>query len=165
MEQLHYYFFDTDYLFHFSQTYYKRSSWFNCKLSQQVIIYYRIISLIIISYDIERKIGKQFSFLWIKQKYNLNILLTSSDWSDWFLRRPPNWRNFSCNWWSKWPDPYFWVLIFLMNNNCYVLTHFLPISVFFHYPPFWRWITKTLMQFHEVFLLLLKGSKSKLSAS
>ena len=85
--------------------------------------------MIIISFRIERINRKKlFNFLfiyfiWNKQKYNFKILRTCSDWSEWFLRRPPIGRIFLViQNSSKWTDPNFWVLIWLMDINCNVLS-------------------------------------------
>ena len=62
--------------------------------------------------------GKKYLIFWNKKKYNFKILGTSSDWLKWFIRRPLIGRIFLViQKGSKWPDPYFWVLIWLMDIN------------------------------------------------
>ena len=69
----------------------------------------------------KKKLEKIISFLSNQQKYNFKILRTCSDWSEWFLRRPPIGRIFlMIKNGSKWSDPYFWPLGAYMQYILYI---------------------------------------------
>ena len=89
--------------------------------------------MIIFSCRIERKNLKfLLKFFLNKQKYNFKILRTFSDWSEWFLRRPPIWRIFlvNLNGSNKCePIEIFWVAIEYHTPSFFTHTFCFAVSV------------------------------------
>ena len=74
----------------------------------------------------KEKIRTNYFVFFNQQKYNFKILRMCSDLSEWFLRRPHIGRIFLVIYnWLKWLDPYFWVLIWLMDINFNALSKLL----------------------------------------